>query len=150
MNLTVCPLHGPRHNNSVGELMYLTVCPLHGPGYDSSVGEWMYLTVCPLYALGHDSSVREWMYLTVCPVVVLVLFPTVKGYFRRFFPGWSHFANPSCPGVTENGSISPQWHRTTCGHRGRKPTSTHWQTTAGKNWETGLKVHFSLFGGFSL
>ena len=47
MYLTVCPLHGPGYDSSVGEQINLTVCPLHGPGYDSSVGERMNLTVCP-------------------------------------------------------------------------------------------------------
>ena len=39
--------------------MYLTVCPLHGPGHDNSVGEWVHLTVCPLRDPGHDSTVEK-------------------------------------------------------------------------------------------
>jgi len=27
------------HNSSAGELVYLTICRLHGPGHDGSVGE---------------------------------------------------------------------------------------------------------------
>jgi len=62
MNLTVCPLHGPRHDNSVGEIMNLTVCPPRGPGHDSSVGELVTLTICPPCGVGsipgHDGVLQ--------------------------------------------------------------------------------------------
>jgi len=37
---------------------------------------------------------------------------------------FSHSANPSWASVAENGSISPQWHHTTCGQRGGRLKST--------------------------
>lgn len=40
--------------------------------------------------------------------------------------------NPFCTNVTENGEISPQCHKTTCGHWGVTPTSNHGQTMAEK------------------
>ena len=50
-----------------------------------------------------------------------VQLPTVAGYFKGFLPGWSHSVNPSWASVAKNGSISPQWHHTTCGQRGGRP-----------------------------
>ena len=58
--------------------------------------------------------------LSVLPVV-RVQFPAMAEYFKEFFPGWSHSANPSLASVAENGSISPQRHHTTCGQRGGRP-----------------------------
>jgi len=34
--------------------------------------------------------------------------------------------------VAENGSISPQWHHTTCEHQGGRPKFNHGQTMAEK------------------
>ena len=42
--------------------------------------------------------------LSVLPVA-RVQFPATAEYFKGFFPGWSHSANPSC--VAENGSMTP-------------------------------------------
>jgi len=59
--------------------MYLTVCPLHGPGNDSSVGEGMYLAVCPLRGPGSIPShgrvfqvIFPWL-ITLCQPVLSVL-----------------------------------------------------------------------------
>jgi len=52
------------------------------------------------------------------------LLTAVAECFKGFLPGWLNSANPSWPNVTENGSISPQWHHTTCGHGGGRPTAT--------------------------
>jgi len=61
--------------------------------------------------------------LSVLPAA-RVQFPATAEYFKGFFPGWSHSANPSWASVVaENGSISPQWHHTTCGQRGGRPKS---------------------------
>jgi len=49
--------------------------------------------------VSHDSS------LSVLPVA-RVQFPTTAEYFKGFFPGWSHSANPSWASVAENGSIT--------------------------------------------
>ena len=57
-----------------------------------------------------------------------VQFSAVAEYFKGVFPGWSHSANPSWASVAENGSIAPQWHRTTCGQRGGRPTFNYGQT----------------------
>ena len=61
--------------------------------------------------------------LSVLPLA-RVQFPAAAECFKGFFPGWSHSANPSWASVAENGSISPQWHHTTCGQRGGRPNST--------------------------
>ena len=45
---------------------------------------------------------------------------------KDFISGWSHFVNPSWASVTENGSISPPWHHTTCGQWGGSPTMDRW------------------------
>ena len=37
--------------------------------------------------------------------------------------------------MVENGSISPQWHHTTCGQRGGRPGSNHGQTMADRKKE---------------
>jgi len=66
MYLNACPLHGPDHDSSAGELIYLTVCPLHDLSHDSLVGKWKYHIASPLRGLCHDNSVGEWMYLTGC------------------------------------------------------------------------------------
>jgi len=65
--------------------------------------------------------------LSVLPVT-RVQFPTTAEYSKGLFPGWSHSTNPSWASVAENGSISPQWHHTTCGQRGGRPKSNHGQT----------------------
>jgi len=75
--------------------------------------------------------------LTVLPVA-RVQFPARAEYFKGFFPGWSHSANPSWASVAENGSISPQWHHTTCGQRGGRPKSNHGQTMADRKKSAGL------------
>jgi len=59
-----------------------------------------------------------------------VQFPVMAEYFKDIFPGWSHSASPSWASVSENSSISPQWHHTTCGHRGGRLESNHGQTLA--------------------
>ena len=53
MYLTVCPLHAPGHDSSVGELMDLTICPPCGPGsipgHGGVVQEIPKSGVAPLY-----------------------------------------------------------------------------------------------------
>jgi len=52
-------------------------------------------------------------------------------YFKGFFPGWSHSANPSWAIVAENGSISPQWVTFSMGHAGasrKSPNDAPWET----------------------
>jgi len=65
--------------------------------------------------------------LSVLPVA-RVRFPTTVEHFKGFFADWSHSANPSLASVAENGSIFPQWHRTTCDieEEGRSPTTDRW------------------------
>jgi len=58
----------------------------------------------------HVSSVGEWLYLTFCPLHGPGQFPTMLKSV------WAS--------VAEYGSISPQWHHTDCGYRGR-PTSNN-------------------------
>jgi len=67
--------------------------------------------------------------LSVLPVA-RVQFPATVEYFKGFFPGWSHSANPCWASVAENGSISPQRHHTTCGQRGGRPKFNHGQALA--------------------
>jgi len=77
--------------------------------------------------VSHDSSVGL---LTVCPPRGPGSIPSHGGLFKGFFPDWSHSANPSWASVAENGSISPQWHQTTCGQRGERPKFNFGQTMA--------------------
>ena len=70
---------------------------------------------------------NEW--ISLC--VVWVQFPAMAKYFKGFFPGCSHSANPSWASLTENGSISPQWHHTTCWQRGGRPKFNYGQTNGG-------------------
>jgi len=70
--------------------------------------------------------------LSVLPVARVQFLATAE-YFKGFFPGWSHSANPSWASVAENGSISPQWHHTICGQWGGRPKSNHGQTMADRN-----------------
>ena len=73
--------------------------------------------------------------LSVLPVA-RVQFPATAEYFKEFFPGWSHSANPSWASVAENGSISPQRHYTTCGQRGGRPKFNRGQMMADrKKWK---------------
>jgi len=65
---------------------------------------------------------NEWIPLSMFSVA-RVQFPAVAKYFKGFFSGWSHSANPSWASVTGNRSISPQCHHTSCGHRGGRLTS---------------------------
>jgi len=67
--------------------------------------------------------------LSVLPVA-WVQFPATAEYFKGLLPGCSHSANPPWASVAENGSISPQWHHTTCGQRGGRPKSNHGQIMA--------------------
>ena len=57
------------------------------------------------------------MYLTVCPLRGRGSIPR---HSRVFFPA----------SVAENGSISPQWHHITCGHRGGRLKPSHRHTMA--------------------
>jgi len=70
------------------------------------------------------------------PAVARVQFPATAEYFKGFFPGWSHSANPCWASVAENGSISPQWHHTTCGQRGGRPKFNQGQTMGDKKNRT--------------
>jgi len=69
--------------------------------------------------------------LSILPVA-RVQFPATAEYFKGFFPGWSHSANLSWASVAENGSISSQWHHTTCGQRGGRPKFNNGQKMASK------------------
>jgi len=63
-------------------------------------------------------------------------------YFKGVFPGWSHSANPSWAGVTENGSIFPKRHHTSRDWTSRgRPKSNHGQTLA----EIKKAIHKSHF-----
>ena len=62
--------------------------------------------------------------LSVLPVA-RVQFPATAEYFKGLFADWSHSVNSFRASVAENGSISPQWHHTTCGQRGGRPMSNH-------------------------
>jgi len=61
------------------------------------------------------------MYLTACPLCGLGSIPDHGGVFQGIF-SWLI--------VTENSSIFPQWHHTTCGQRGGRPKSNHEQMMA--------------------
>jgi len=96
------------------------------------------LTVLPLDALLISSHnipnksvmIAQWdSSLSVLPVAQ-VQYPATTEYSKGFFPGWSHSANPSWASVAENGSISPQLHRTTRGQWGGRPKSNHGQMMA--------------------
>ena len=68
--------------------------------------------------------------LSVLPVA-RVQFQATAEYFKGFFPGWSHSANPSWASVAENGSISPQWVTFSMGHAGasrKSPNDAPWET----------------------
>ena len=79
-------------------------------------------------------------------------------YFKGFFPGWSHSANPSWASVSENGSNSPQWVTFSMGHAGasrKSPNDAPWETlslrlsrpisvpflTVARSWRHEKKVH---------
>ena len=62
-----------------------------------------------------------------------VPFSAVVEYFKGFYPGWSPSSNLSGASVSENDSISPQRHHTTCGHGERRSMSNHGQIIAEKN-----------------
>ena len=68
--------------------------------------------------------------LSVLPVA-RVQFPAMAEYFKGFFPGWSHSANPPWASVAENGSISPQWVTFSMGHASasrKSPNDAPWET----------------------
>jgi len=125
--------------------MYLTVCPLHGPGHDSSVGEWMVLTVCPPRGPGHDSSVGEWMYLTVCPLRSPGLIPGhggISGISQEIISGWSLAASYT----GQRSQITGSKARTTAKQSGMVPpfvslmimiyqSRSIWSTAKGKKWK---------------
>jgi len=91
-----------------------------------SAGEKCMFTKFQLFS----AMIAQWnSSLSVLPVA-WVQFPATAEYFKGFFPGWSHSANPSWTSVAENGSISPQWHHTTCGQLGGRPKSNHGQMIA--------------------
>jgi len=90
--------------------------------------------------LPESVMIAQWknkMYLTV----VRVQFPALAEYFKGFFPDWLHSANPFWVRATENGSISPQLHHSTCWHRRGRPKSNHGQTITERNtllFDTGI------------
>jgi len=73
------------------------------------------------------------MYFTVCPLRGLGLIPSHSGVFQGIFPWLITLCQPVRASVAEKGSISPQWHHTTCGNRGGRPKSNHGQTMAERN-----------------
>ena len=93
------------------------------PGPENTEVKWWNNDAKSVMIAQWDSS------LSVLPVA-RVQFPAMAEYFKGFFPGWSRSANPSWASVAENGSISPQWHHTTCGQRGGRPKFNHGQTMA--------------------
>ena len=92
--------------------------------------------------------IAQWdISLSVLPVA-RVQFPAMVEYFKGYFPGWPHSANPSWASVAENGSISPRWHCKTCGQRGGRPKSNHGQMMAySKKEYLNLRV-FDFFCGY--
>jgi len=72
---------------------------------------------------------NEYISLSVF-LVAWVQFPAVAEYFKGFPPSWSHSANPSWASAAENGSISAQCHRATCGLQGGRQKFNHGQTIA--------------------
>ena len=143
MYLTVCPLHDPDRDSSMGEWMNvrisLSVLSVAWVIY-SSVGEWMNLTVClPCHpgidiaqwenewisqsvfpvAPGHDSSVGEGIHLTVCPPHGQGSFPDYGGVFQEDFPWLISSCQP----------VLSQCGRK-CEHWGGRLTSNHGQTMA--------------------
>jgi len=51
--------------------------------------------------------IAQWDSSLFVLLVARVQFPATAEYFKGFFFGWSHSANPSWASVAENGSISP-------------------------------------------
>jgi len=74
------------------------------------------------------------MNLTDCPPRDPGLIPSPGEVFLRIFSWLITLCQfSSWASVTKNGSISSQWHRTTCGHRGGRLKSNHGQTAAERN-----------------
>jgi len=71
--------------------------------------------------------IAQWENECISQAVGRIQLPATAEYFNEFFPDWSYSANLSWASLTEKGSISPQWHHATCGHRGRRPRSNHGQ-----------------------
>jgi len=69
---------------------------------DTCIRQYISITSITTSKVSHDSSVGEWMYLTVCLTRDTGLFPSYRRVFKRFFPGWSHCANPSWASVAAN------------------------------------------------
>ena len=59
--------------------------------------------------------------------MVRAQFLAVAECFKIFFD-WSHSVHMCWASMTENGSICPQWHRTTCRHRKGKYQSSNGRT----------------------
>jgi len=91
--------------------------------------EWISLSVLPVAQVLMAQWENEWIPLSVLPWPGFNSQPWWS-IFKGFLPGRSHSANPSWVSVTDNGSISPKWHHTTCAHRGGRLKSDHWQTMA--------------------
>ena len=83
--------------------------------------------------------------LSVLPVA-RAQFPAMAEYFKGFFPDWSHSVIPSWASVTENSSISPQWHHTTCEQWGGRPKSNHGQTMADETETENKTNHYYEVG----
>jgi len=70
------------------------------------------------------------MNLTVCPPSGPGLIPDHGGVFQGLFSWLITLCQAALSQRGRNGSITPQWHHTTCGDRGGRPKSSHGQTMA--------------------
>jgi len=80
------------------------------------------------YKLINSWPVSQWK--NECSSLFILYEARVKFPTMPLFCGWLDSANSFWVRVAENESISPQWHHTTCAHRGERPKSNHGQTMA--------------------
>jgi len=69
-------------------------------------------------------------FLVTCNTMLQCYSATRLQCYNAIVHHWSYSAYPSWSSVTENGSISPQWHHTTCERWGGRPRSDHGQMIA--------------------
>ena len=145
----LCPLRGPGHDTSVGEWIYLTVCVLSVarvmiPQWENEcislsvlsmnrvmIAQWENECISLSVLSVNRVMIAQWENECISLSVLFmarVQFPAV--YLKVIFPWLIPDANPSWASVAENGS--PQWHDTSCGHRGGTPLSNHGQTMAAR------------------
>ena len=73
------------------------------------------------------------MNLIVCPPRGPGSIPSYGGVFQGTFPWLITLSQPVLSQCGRYGSISPEWHHTTCGNHGGRPKSKHGQTMAELN-----------------